>query len=105
MDKPCTSCSQSGPCRRSRRLSGSGSAAAFPAHWAHRRGAKGGGRVLSQFCRKCKGNYAGYIENMWHSHVVKSAFLSGILSHFALTLSQKRGILESRTFPSQESSM
>jgi transposase len=61
--------------------------------------------VLSQFCRKCKGNYAEYIENMWHSHVVKSAFLSGNLSHFALTIGQKIGILERRTFPSQESIM
>jgi transposase len=61
--------------------------------------------VLSQFCRKCKGNYAEYIENMWHSHVVKSAFLSGILSHFTLTIGQKMGILERRTFPSQESIM
>src|SRR5260221_10900459 len=42
---------------------------------------------------------------MWHSHVVKSAFLSGILSHFALTISQKRGILARRTFLSQESIM
>src|SRR5258708_21497162 len=42
---------------------------------------------------------------MWHSHVVKSAFLSGILSHFALTISQQMAILARRTFPSQESIM
>jgi transposase len=42
---------------------------------------------------------------MWHSHVVKSTFLLGILSHFALTISQKMSILERRTFPFQESIM
>jgi transposase len=61
--------------------------------------------VLSQFCRKCKGNYAGYIEHMWHFYAVKSAFLTEILSHFALTIDQKKGILARRTFPSQESIM
>jgi transposase len=53
----------------------------------------------------CKGNYAGYIENVRQFHVVKSAFLSGILYLFALTIGQKRVILERRTFPSQESIM
>jgi transposase len=61
--------------------------------------------VLSQFCRKCKGNYAGYIENVWQSYVLKRAFLSRILSLFALTIGQKMVILASRTFPSQESIM
>jgi transposase len=61
--------------------------------------------VLSQFCRKCKGNYAGYLENAWHFYVTKSAFLSGILSLFALTIGQQMAILARRTFPSQESIM
>ena len=61
--------------------------------------------MLSQFCRKCQGNYAGYLKNMWHFPVVKRAFLSGILSLFALTIGQKMGILVRRTFPSQESIM
>jgi transposase len=42
---------------------------------------------------------------MWQFHVVKSAFLSEILYLFALTRGQKMGILERRTFPSQESIM
>jgi transposase len=45
---------------------------------------------------------------MWHYHVVKSAFLSGNLYLFALTIGQKMVImviLESRTFPFQESIM
>ncbi len=61
--------------------------------------------MLSQFCRKCKGNYAGYLKNMWHFYVVKRAFLSQILSLFALTISQQMAILARRTFPSQESIM
>ena len=61
--------------------------------------------MLSQFCRKCKGNYAGYIGNMWYFHIVKKAFLSEILYLFALTTGQRMGILERRTFPSQESIM
>ena len=61
--------------------------------------------MLSQFCRMCKGNYAGYIEDMWHSHVVKSAFLLGVLPLFALTMGQKKVILERRTFLSWESIM
>jgi transposase len=61
--------------------------------------------VLSQFCRKCKGNYAGYLQNVWHSHVVKRAFLSEILSLFALTIGQQMAILARRTFLSWESIM
>ena len=61
--------------------------------------------MLSQFCRKCKGNYAGYLLNMRHSHVVKSAFLSEILSLFALTIGQQMAILARRTFLSWESIM
>jgi transposase len=53
----------------------------------------------------CKENYAGYIENRWHFHVVMRAFLLGILSSFALTRGQKMVILERRTFLSQESIM
>ena len=61
--------------------------------------------MLSQFCRECKGNYAGHDENVWYFHAVKSAFLSGILSFSALTMGQKWGILARRTFLSQESIM
>ncbi len=61
--------------------------------------------MLSQFCRKCKGDYAGYIENIWHFHVVKRAFLSGILHLFALTIDRKMAILARRTFLSWESIM
>jgi len=61
--------------------------------------------VLSQFCRMCKENYAGYIEIRWHFHAVKSAFLLGILPLFALTIGQKMALLESRTFLPQESIM
>ncbi len=61
--------------------------------------------MLSQFCRECKGNYADCIENVWQSDALKSAFLSEILSLFALTIDQKRGILTRKTFLSQESIM
>ncbi len=61
--------------------------------------------MLSQFCRVCQGNYAGYIENVWQPPAVKSAFLSRTLSLSALTIGQKMVILESRTLPSQESIM
>jgi transposase len=42
---------------------------------------------------------------MRHSHVVKSAFLSEILSLFALTIGQRMAILARRTFLSWESIM
>jgi len=42
---------------------------------------------------------------MWYFHDVKSAFLSEILSLFALTIGQQMAILARRTFPSQESIM
>src|SRR5437667_291410 len=42
---------------------------------------------------------------MWYFHDVKRAFLSEILSLFALTIGQQLAILASRTFPSQESIM
>ncbi len=61
--------------------------------------------MLSQFCRKCKGNYAEYIRNVRYFHAIKSAFLSGILYIFSLTIRPRIAILESRTFPSQESIM
>ncbi len=61
--------------------------------------------MLSQFCRECKGNYADCIENVWQSDALKSAFLSEILSLFALTIDQKRGILTRKTFLFQESIM
>jgi transposase len=56
----------------------------------------------------CKGNYAGYIEDVWQSYFVNSAFLPRVMYFFALTIGQKMVIMvrrESRTFPSQESIM
>ncbi len=61
--------------------------------------------MLSQFCRKCKGNYAELVRNMWYFDIMKRTFLLGNLYFLALTLGQKMGILERRTFPSQESIM
>jgi transposase len=61
--------------------------------------------VLSQFCRRCKGNYAEYIEKMWHLCVAWWTLLSSIPSHYALTIDPKMGILARRTFPAQEAIM
>ena len=58
--------------------------------------------MLSQFCRKCKGNYAEYSKSIWDFHVENAAFLLGILSHLALTTRRKWGILPSKTLLSQE---
>ena len=61
--------------------------------------------MLSQFCRKCKGNYAVYIGNMWCFHAMKSISFSDDLHIFPLTIRARRAILTSRTFPSEELSM
>jgi transposase len=54
--------------------------------------------VLSQFCRKCKGNFAEYIESMSSPHKVERAFLVGLWYFFFLTIGSRTGILTSRTF-------
>jgi transposase len=61
--------------------------------------------VLSQFCRKCKGNFAENVEDMPCLHYVKRAFLAEILYLFPLTIRAKTGILTTRTFSSQELTM
>jgi transposase len=61
--------------------------------------------VLSQFCRRCKGNFAEHIEDALSIHAVERAFLVGILYLFVLTVQARTGILTSRTFPSEELKM
>jgi transposase len=61
--------------------------------------------VLSQFCRRCKGNFAEHIEDALSIHGVERAFLVGILYLFVLTVQARTGILTSRTFPSEELKM
>jgi len=61
--------------------------------------------VLSQFCRKCKENYAGYSGDMRSFHVVKSAFFSDIPYLFDLTIRSRMGILGRRTLPFEEAIM
>jgi transposase len=58
--------------------------------------------MLSQFCRRCKGNFAEYVENMPSVQGVKRAFFAEILYLFPLTIPPRTGILPRRTFPSQE---
>ena len=61
--------------------------------------------MLSQFCRQCKGNYAGYIEYIQSFHGATRALLLGVSYLFVLTIRARTGILARRTFPSQESIM
>jgi len=58
--------------------------------------------VLSQFCRRCKGNFAEYVEGIQCFHAVEMALFAEILYLFLLTIRVKSGILTTRTFPSQE---
>ena len=58
--------------------------------------------MLSQFCRKCKGNSAEYVEDMQCSHAVKRAFLAEMLHLFLLTNQVRTGILLRRTLLSEE---
>jgi transposase len=58
--------------------------------------------VLSQFCRRCKGNFAENVEDMPCPYCVKRAFLAEILYLFPLTIRAKTGILTPSTFFSQE---
>ncbi len=61
--------------------------------------------MLSQLRRRCKGNNAGYVSSIWSFHQEKRAFPSEILSHFALTIDPKTGILTRSTFLSWGSVM
>jgi transposase len=58
--------------------------------------------VLSQFCRKCKGDFAEYVESMVPLHKEKRAFLVGIWHFFSLTIGTRTGILTSRTLLFEE---
>jgi transposase len=58
--------------------------------------------VLSQFCRKCKGNVAEYIESMSSLYKIERAFLVGLWYFFSLTTGSRTGILTSRTFLLEE---
>src|SRR5439155_3894938 len=74
-------------------LSRGRSAPAFPTHSSNRR-AKRGGRVLSQFCRKCKGNNAAHSRRRCSLFQEKGPVLERILYLFALTFYRTMGILE-----------
>ena len=58
--------------------------------------------MLRQFCRRCKGNFAEYVESIQCFHAVEMALLAEVLYLFLLTIRTKSGILTTRTFPSQE---
>ena len=58
--------------------------------------------MLSQFCRRCKGKFAEYVESMQSPHDVERTFLVGIWYLFLLTIQPRTGILTRRTFPSEE---
>jgi transposase len=58
--------------------------------------------VLSQFCRKCKGNNAGYISNLWRFFVKKERIYDGISYLFVLTFGRTMGILETSSVLVQE---
>src|SRR5215469_10024487 len=53
--------------------------------------------MLSQFCRKCKADFAEPIEVMSSFHKVDRALLVGISYFFFLTIDAQTGILSSRT--------
>jgi hypothetical protein len=61
--------------------------------------------VLSQFCRKCQGNYAGMSTQICSFRVRKSRFSSDLLYINALTIALKFVILASSILLSRESSM
>jgi transposase len=58
--------------------------------------------VLSQFCRKCKGNNAGYLDILHRSSSEKRALTLVLLCHIALTIDLQTIILGRNTLPSQE---
>ena len=58
--------------------------------------------MLSQFCRKCKRNFAEYVKSIWSFHKVERALLVGIWYFFFLTIGSQTGILTSRIFLFEE---
>jgi len=58
--------------------------------------------VLSQFCRRCKGNNAGYLDILHRFSSEKRALTLVLLYHIALTIDLQTIILGRNTLPSQE---
>ena len=58
--------------------------------------------MLSQFCRRCKENNAGYLAITHCSHVVRAAFTLVLLYFIPLTIDRQTVILERRNMPFQE---
>ena len=58
--------------------------------------------MLSQFCRRCKGNNAGYLDILRRFSLEKRALTLVLLYHIALTLDLQTIILGRNTLPSQE---
>jgi transposase len=71
----------------------------------HRPGAKGGRKVLSKFCRECKGNNAEYLWKLRLLLTKMWASLHKFLYLFLLTSGWKTVILESTGILFQESCM
>jgi transposase len=61
--------------------------------------------VLSQFCRICKGNNAGYLNALSLFHQEKGAFPLVLLYLVFLTIDPKTVILQRQNLPSQEAIM
>jgi transposase len=61
--------------------------------------------VLSQFCRKCQGNYAGILTQFYSFGARKSRFSFGFSHIDALTMATKSVILARSILLSRESSM
>jgi transposase len=58
--------------------------------------------VLSQFCRRCKGNNAEHLTITHCSHVVREALTLVLLYFVPLTIDRQTVILERRNLPFQE---
>jgi len=58
--------------------------------------------VLSQFCRRCKGNNAGGLAITHCSHMVRTALTLVLLYLIPLTIDRQTVILERRNLPFQE---
>jgi transposase len=58
--------------------------------------------VLSQFCRKCKGNNAGFLDTIWRFSEGKGRIFEHIWYLFLLTFGQAMGILETTHVLAQE---
>ena len=58
--------------------------------------------MLSQFCRRCKGNNAGYLDILRRFSLEKRALTLVLLYHIALTIDLQTIILGRNTLPSQE---